>query len=156
MFILWNRKNRNQYYMYITTYFNSGNFIIPATATSDSPIVPVDQRLISNDVIMFDIFLRCDYEDINNYLRTHKNPSIPYKEIFWIRKSFIDFKISDSEFLDTNLSHRLRYLELLTNNGGVGIGSERFLSIRECAKRAIENNDSRPRTAGYFLCLLFK
>lgn len=96
-----------------------------------------------NKFIMRDILLRTNYDDIINYCRTCTYAIYVCKDNdFWMEKAFMEFGISSDLFKNTDLIPAQRYLELLTNNGGVGIGSEYFTLISECMKRAIRQDNS--------------
>lgn len=90
--------------------------------------------------------LQADYDTILNSCRTSKEfQSICNDKSFWEEKALKDFGTSLEEFNNTNLTPAQRYLQLLTEEGGVALGSEQFLSFtfslnkiyKEMAKRAV-------------------
>lgn len=88
-----------------------------------------------------DIFLNFHFDDIFNYCRTSTQAvNLCQDDTFWIEKAQLDFKVSPQFFRNTDLTAAQRYLELLTNNDGVAIGSEDYSSIKECMKRAIKQD----------------
>lgn len=93
------------------------------------------------DYIYYLSLLRSDYNDIINYCRTHINGKIICSDkSFWIEKAKNDLNISPKLFNNTDLSPSQRYLELLTINGGVSVGSEYYININKCMKRAIRQD----------------
>lgn len=94
-----------------------------------------------NNSIAYNVLIRSHYNDIINYCRTHTMAyTLLDNKCFWTGKSKLDFNISPQLFIDTDLTTRQRYLELLTNNDGIAIGSENYISMKECMKRAIKQN----------------
>jgi len=76
--------------------------------------------------------------------------------IFWQLKARQDFNVSKDEFVngmtETANTGRLRYLQLLTDNGDVVIGSERFAPVGVLLVRTIVRDD--PSLTNYFLLQL--
>lgn len=97
--------------------------------------------LTENPFILQNILFQLNWDSVINYCLSHKEAqSICRDSVFWEQKSFYDFNIPISVFRDTKLSADQRYLQLLTENGGVGRGSERFISLTELVRRAIRQN----------------
>lgn len=95
----------------------------------------------SRHPIINNILLNASYDDIINYCRTYTEAhSICANSGFWNEKASLDFNISSDSFNNTDLSPSQRYLELLTFNGGVAIGSEYYTSVNNCMRRAIIKN----------------
>lgn len=103
---------------------------------------PVSQVLNVPDILRH-ILLQADYNTIINYCRSYvQAQNMCRDEIFWIQKAQQDFNILPNEFRETTLSPAMRYLQLLTKNGGLEIGSEQFIKEDEFMKRAIHQNRS--------------
>lgn len=82
--------------------------------------------------------LQSDYDAVMNLCRTNKQAGqICHTGTFWMGKAQHDFHISPQNFRNIGLSPYQRYLELYTQNGGVGIGSEQFITWGEFVRRAI-------------------
>lgn len=82
-----------------------------------------------------------DYDAILNYCRSFKQSAyICRSATFWENKARRDFNISLDVFRNTDLSPIQRYLQILTENGGVGEGSEKIIDWDEFVKRAIRQN----------------
>lgn len=61
---------------------------------------------------------------------------------FWLYRSYNEFGITDSEFRNTNLHPRLRYLQLLSTVGNKCIlGSENYIDSKICVRRSARDND---------------
>lgn len=87
------------------------------------------------------ILLYADYDTIINYGRTClQGEGICRDKVFWMNKAQKNFYINLNNFKDTDLSPALRYLELLTQNGGVAMGSEDFVHLNKFVKRAIRQD----------------
>jgi hypothetical protein len=101
---------------------------------------------LSNDEI-YQILINCDYEEIIAFCMTSKNAGKYLDdEIFWKAKTKLDLDISYNDF-DLNRridqSYSQRYLQLLTDSGGVEIGSEKYEDIAELIRRSAYLNDLR-------------
>lgn len=59
---------------------------------------------------------------------------------FWNQKAQYNFNITSTEFRDTQLSGRNRYIQLGTKYGQVYVGSEQFEKLRELCYRAAKKN----------------
>ncbi len=97
------------------------------------------EQIISVSEITQEILLNLDYDSIINFCRVNKQAinfcNDPY---FWLSKAKQDFNVTPDFFKSTNLSPSQRYLQILTENGGIASGSIRFLSIEQFTLRAIK------------------
>lgn len=81
------------------------------------------------------VLLQANYNTVLEYCRSYfQAQSVCKDNVFWIQKAQKDFGISPDEFRDTASSPVLRYVEFLTQNGGVAIGSENFIPLYEFVK----------------------
>lgn len=97
--------------------------------------------LAENPFILQNILLHLDWDSIINYYRTYKGAQLICRDmLFWEQKALHDFNTPINIFRDTKLSADQRYLQLLTENGGVGRRSEKFITVIELVRRAIRQN----------------
>ena len=90
---------------------------------------------------LFELALRTPYQNLGNICQSNKTlRDICSSEYFWESKALADF----DHYLPNipNLSPQKRYLSLLSRTG-CDIGSENFINIDECLKRAIMARDMR-------------
>jgi len=86
------------------------------------------ELVISNPLVFYNILLNTDYDDVITYCRTHKEARFICQDtLFWQQKAQHDFNVSRDHFNDTLLSPIQRYVQLLTDYGGITIGSENFM-----------------------------
>jgi hypothetical protein len=96
--------------------------------------------------VLWNILLRSDYDTILDYCRTSLHSNICSSNAFWLQKAQRDFNIPSNIFNQTTLSPSQRYLQILTQNGKVAIGSEKYIPWQEFALRA-----SRQRSENLFI-----
>lgn len=93
--------------------------------------------------LLYNFLIRLDYDSILNYCRSYKQAqNICNNETFWAQKAWQDFAIPFTEFTapyNRDLNPAQRYLRYLTQlEEGVGIGSEKYISIDYVAKKAVK------------------
>lgn len=111
-------------------------------------------QVLNDPFILRTLLLEADYETVIEYCRSHvETQEICRDNIFWIQKARHDFDVTPNEFRNTTLFPIQRYLQLLTENGGVVIGSENFINLNEFVTRAIRQN--RPDLVEYTISLGF-
>ena len=100
--------------------------------------------------VIFNILRQADYDTVINYCLTHKEAiNICNDLYFWEQKALRDFNIPKEIFDQTDLSPSARYLQYYTKYGGVGKGSENFISLDEFMRRAFKYD--RPDLIQYAL-----
>ena len=101
---------------------------------------PISTVLNTPELLWY-MLLKAEYEDVIEYCRSYvQAEQICRQNAFWIQKAQKDFGIPSNEFINTTLSSSQRYLQLLTEEGGIAIGSEKYLGLVDFAARAIQQN----------------
>jgi hypothetical protein len=96
---------------------------------------------LENTEIIWTILLQCDYDTILAYSGTCTIAREIYDaDVFWVQKAELDYSIKPHEFRNTNLPSIKRYVQILTQNWGVVLGSQKYISFREFVRRSIRNN----------------
>jgi len=100
----------------------------------------MEQQPIEN---IYNILLYLPYETIINYCLTNRQYyNICQDKYFWSLKAYLDFGVTSSEFNNTTLIARKRYLQLLAELGKTcARGSEKVVDINDCLELAIYNDD---------------
>jgi hypothetical protein len=97
---------------------------------------------LTDPLIIRNILLGADYDSIISYCSTThiQGKQICEENAFWEQKALHDFNISFDFFRNTTLTPAQRYLELLTERGGVSKGSEKYINWNNFMKRAIQQD----------------
>lgn len=99
------------------------------------------QNIISAPELFYNVLFNADYDSVINYCLTHKEAILICRDpYFWQQKALYNFGISKEEFNNTILPADQRYLQLLTEKGGIAKGSEKFLNLAKFMRRAIQAN----------------
>lgn len=100
-----------------------------------------ENNIICNNFDFFNYLLRHDYDFIIKYCNIYdKIHNICVDQSFWVKKAYIEFNIDYNLYKSTNLNFIERYLEIASENGKIGIGSERYLHLNEIMKIAVHEN----------------
>jgi hypothetical protein len=102
----------------------------------------MDASTVLNDPFLLRyLLLQADYDTVLEYCRSHLEASrVCYDNIFWQQKAEQILNVPKNIFHNTNLSAAQRYLQLLTEKGGVAKGSEKYIDLEEFVRRAIRQN----------------
>ncbi len=102
---------------------------------------PLAQQITSTEVIIYNILLHSDYDTVINYCRTHVGAQrICRDPLFWKVKANVILGIPQQIFEITTLTPAQRYLQLLSQLGGIAYGSERYMDPDQFMVRAIMQN----------------
>ena len=103
----------------------------------DSPIYTV---LYIPELLWY-MLQTANYDDVIEYCRSYiQAKQICRQNVFWIQKAQKDFGIPTNEFVNSRLSSSQRYLQLLTEEGGIAKGAEKYLGLNDFAARSIQQN----------------
>lgn len=97
---------------------------------------------IFDPLITHNILINSSYDVIINYCLTHlEAQKICRNSLFWEQKAYHDFKISADKFNNTSLTADMRYVQILTEEGGIASMSNKFMETRKkFIKRAVKLN----------------
>lgn len=99
-----------------------------------------ESNFFENTELVWTFLLRCDYDTILAYSGTCTIAREIYDaDVFWIQKAERDYLIKPYEFRNTKLHSIARYVQILTQNWDVVLGSQKFISLREFVRRSIRN-----------------
>jgi hypothetical protein len=100
---------------------------------------------------LYNTLLRLDYEDVLKSCQVNpESNAICMDPVFWEDKAQQDFGVSLRQIRSsTPLMAREKYLAILSQEGGITRGSEKFLDCRECVRRSIA--EGKPELTNYFV-----
>lgn len=97
--------------------------------------------VINTPELLWNLLLRADFDTVLEYCRSYDLASqICSQNVFWQQKAELMLNISRDVFYDTKLNAAQRYLQLLTQKGGIAKGSERYITLNAFVRKAIQQN----------------
>lgn len=102
---------------------------------------PYVSEVLNNHLLLYRILFWVDYDTVLHYCRT--NTAFAYvcdDPVFWQQRAQEFLGIPKEIFHDPTMKPAERYLQLLTERGGIATGSEQYIDLDQFMRRAIRHD----------------
>lgn len=98
-------------------------------------------QVLTNPLLLYHILFYTDYNTVLIYCRSCVQAQQIYQDpVFWEQRAVEILDLPRDIFRAVKLPPAQRYLQLLTERGGVAYGSEKYITLEQCLRRAIQQD----------------